>query len=122
MPKVLLVDDDREVLATLRSMLGRLGYDVAAAENGAQAMQRLRSEPFDLLITDIFMPEMDGIEVIIESRKSGGPDLRIIATSGGGGAGDLSFLEMAMRFGADAQLQKPITLKALAEAIRRCGL
>jgi CheY-like chemotaxis protein len=122
MPKVLLVDDNREVLATLRSMLERLGYDVAVADNGAQAMQRLRRETFDLLITDIFMPEMDGLEIILEVRKSDSPDLRIIATSGGGSAGDLSFLEMAMRFGADAQLQKPITLLALAEAIRRCGL
>lgn len=120
MAKVLLVDDDDMVRATLKPMLESLGHQVSLATNGNDAIGRIRSEAFDIMLTDIIMPEKEGIEAIIEIRRSGRTDLKIIAMSGGGRAKTTMFLDAALKLGADAILAKPVSIKELTAAIARC--
>jgi CheY-like chemotaxis protein len=120
MAKVLLVDDDRALWPPSNPYSSRRAMPLPWPRTARR--RRLPSESLDLLLTDLFMPEEDGIESFIEIRRSGNQSLRIIATLGGGGTAGRTLLDIAAEFGADVQLQKPITLKALVDAIRRCGL
>lgn len=100
---VLIVDDDEDVRFQLRSHLERSGYQVWEAANGHQALQQLSSQPVKLVITDLFMPEKDGLELISELRKRR-PDIKILALSG---AESATFLKLASTLGADVVLPKP---------------
>lgn len=118
MPRVLLVDDDELVRATLRNLLRQLGHEVTTADNGRDALYRCGKDQFDVVITDILMPEMEGIETILTLKKLS-PDVKIIAMSGGGRAGNFEFLKMAERLGADATLRKPFSAEDLTAAVQR---
>src|SRR5262249_51157546 len=80
---ILLADDDEDVRALFELSLKRRGHRVATASTGREALAQLAREKFDVLITDIVMPEVDGLDVIKAARKSA-PSLRVIAVSGGG--------------------------------------
>ncbi len=84
MPRILIIEDDEEIRDLLESLLTREGYTVATAANGKQGVAAFLAQPFDLVITDIIMPEKDGIEAIMDLRR-GRPELKLIAISGGGG-------------------------------------
>jgi len=116
MPRILVVDDDALVLTTLTMTLEALGHSVTAVTSAREANERILPGHFDLVITDILMPEMDGLELIraIRNRDSA---LRIIAVSGGGYRGTQDFLHFASVFGADAALPKPFNAEALSQAI-----
>src|SRR5262249_16462507 len=107
MPKsILVIDDDVSVRLVLRRMLEQEGYEVICAEDGRQALDLLKQRRPDLVITDIVMPNCEGIETILEMRAAG-LTLPIIAMSGGGRIGNADFLQMARRLGASATLTKP---------------
>ena len=88
MPRILIIDDERQIRELLRDILEDAGYDVAEAADGQEAIKIQRGEPADLIITDLIMPEKEGIETIRELKQSY-PDVRIIAMSGGGVVGPL---------------------------------
>lgn len=118
MARVLVVDDDELVLTTLKMTLEAQGHSVTAVSAASEANERIQPGRFDLVITDILMPEMDGLELIRAIRARDG-DLRIIAVSGGGYRSTQDFLHFASVFGADAALSKPFNAETLADAINR---
>lgn len=110
---ILVVDDDPGVREVIRSMLESAGYEVMAAENGREALKILRSSHVDLILTDLVMPEQEGIETIKTLRREY-PKLKVIAMSGAFG-GD--YLRIASYLGAHATLPKPIQMPALLQLI-----
>ena len=116
MARILLIADDVQILRMLRHILEDPKYEVVGAPNGKVAMRLQRENPVDLVITDIIMPEMEGIEVIIELRKQY-PDVKIIAMSGGGRMEPEGYLYMAKRIGADRVFSKPFLPEELLEAV-----
>ncbi|WP_119167699.1 response regulator [Algihabitans albus] len=116
MTKVLLIEDDDLVRATLREMLEDIGCTVLEAEDGSKGIALLAVEGPALVITDILMPNKEGTETIHEIR-SANPDLPLIAISGGGVSGDLTFLGFAERLGANRVLQKPINFHELEACV-----
>ncbi len=118
MTRLLIVDDDEAVLAVMAEALRNAGFDVESAINGQQALEQIRTACFDLLITDILMPEIDGL-AIIDKAIAGNQDISVLAISGGGpdqDGGDL--LEAAMFSGADAILEKPFLPDELIRTAR----
>lgn len=116
MPRILIIDDDDAFRTMLRLSLRRLGHEVEEAANGRQGLLRQRTEPADLVITDLIMPEKEGLETIRELRAEF-PALKIIAISGGGRVNPRDFLKIAGLFGAQCTLEKPFSIADLAGAI-----
>lgn len=117
--RILLVDDDPAVLKGLCAAFGRLGLTPETAKDGGQALKRLSASSPDLMITDIIMPDREGLETIMAARAQA-PRLKIIAMSGGGRVDSGEFLNVARALGADAVLRKPFRpsqLIALAEEV-----
>lgn len=110
---VLVVDDDPGVREVIRSMLEASGYSVLLAENGKEAMRVLKTEQADLILTDLVMPEQEGIETIKALRREY-PEIKVIAMSGAFG-GD--YLRIAAYLGAHATLAKPIQMEALLRLV-----
>jgi len=117
MARILVIDDDEQVLDMLYESLTREGYDVLKASNGEQGLKLYREEPVDLIITDLIMPEKEGIETIIELRQDV-PEVKIIAISGGGRIGTKDYLNMAKIFGVQRTFTKPVAREQLLDAIR----
>ena len=118
MTRILVVDDDENVLKVLSRALERFGYEVLTAKDGRECVTMFQSSPTDLVICDIFMPRMDGLEVLMQLRKSH-PDVKLIAVSGGGVRMKLDVLPLAEILGADATLEKPYDIDDLLRTIRR---
>lgn len=116
---ILVADDEEGVLRTVVVVLQRAGYKVTAVTDGSIAVRTLRSETFDLLITDILMTEMEGIETIMTVRQMR-PELKIIAMSGGGRLGPTDYLQMASKLGVYATLTKPFTHDSLVQTVQAC--
>jgi CheY-like chemotaxis protein len=118
MKKILLVDDDPVFRTATGRGLRQSGYEVVEAADGAQAFKLFDQHSFDLVITDVFMPEKEGLETIRELRVRF-PKLKLVAISGGGlmRAGDC--LELAKMLGADAILRKPFNLPQLLEFLSK---
>lgn len=121
MANVLVIDDDPAVRATIEVVLKRDNHAVVLADNGRTGFQLLQSEQFDLLIVDLFMPDMDGLEIVGHVKKSL-PELPIIVISGHySGAGPApDFLHMATKLGAVYSLQKPFRPAELMSAVIKC--
>ena len=118
MADILIVDDEPSILQVLRRMLELWGHTVHEATNGKAAMQFLASAQADLVITDIFMPEMDGFE-LIETVKKTHPGLPILAMSGGGVMPKTSVLITASVLGVEAVLEKPFEVEEVEERVQR---
>ena len=118
MSRILVVDDNAEFRRGLAKALRQHGYDVTEAGDGREAMVLLRGNPQDLVITDINMPEMDGIEVLNELRATGTP-VPVIAISGGGRVPKAFLLGNASILGAVETIEKPFELAALLAAMER---
>lgn len=114
--RILIIDDDAAISRTLSLILTRAGHRVATATSGRKGLELLSQDAFDLVLTDIIMPEFDGIEAIRRIR-SDHPDLRIIAMSGGGQIDKADFLHMAEVLGADQVLEKPVRSERLIELV-----
>lgn len=117
MARVLVIDDDSQVLGMLEKALQRAGYDVMATTRAQEAMTLFRKEPADLIITDIFMPEKEGLETILEFKREA-PDVKIIAISGGSQhITSFNCLQAAKNLGADSSLAKPFSRKKLLDVV-----
>ena len=105
-----MIDDEETVRGLFRAILEPVGYAVVEAENGQQGIRCFRESPTDVVITDMYMPQGDGLEVIRQLRPAY-PALKILAVSGSGGTENL--LSKARGFGADAILSKPVGVEEL---------
>lgn len=117
MLRILIIDDEDQFRSMLRQVLERASYEVVEAQDGNEGIQRCREAPMDLIITDILMPGKEGLETIMDLRREF-PQVKIIAISGGGRTGDLNFLELAKRLGAQGTLQKPCGQEELLDAVQ----
>jgi CheY-like chemotaxis protein len=115
--RILLVDDEPAVLEILRHALRGAGYEVELAANGREAVERMKEQIFDLVLTDLIMPEKDGIQTILELRRID-PFVPVIAMSGGIAAGGGDFLPLARQLGAKAVLSKPFEYGVFMESVR----
>ena len=116
MARILLVDDEEPIRVSLSTYLQRIGHDVTVAGNGIEALRTLSKQPFDLVVTDVNMPDMDGIEVILKLREAAS-EIPLIVMSGGGFFDKELLLDSAGALGADVTLEKPIDLDELRSAI-----
>ena len=114
---ILVVDDDPNILRLTQLCLKRLGYAVAVASSGKEAIGLLRRENVDLVITDIVMPEMDGFE-LLGALGEKFPNLPVIAMSGGGQLSAETYLKMAPGFHTAGTLYKPFNAEGLSRAIK----
>ncbi len=114
--RILVIDDDPVVRDMLVEMLQREGYDVESAEDGRAGMRRFREQPSALVITDVVMPEQEGLETLMQLRQSGRP-VKVMAISGGGRVGPDAYLNSARTLGADAILAKPFGRQELLEKV-----
>jgi len=116
MPVILIIEDDRDLREMLRSALLRKDYTVLEADNGKEALINFKPGVTDLVVTDLLMPEEDGLKVIMQMREMK-PEIKVIAISGGGKAGPGSYLDMAKALGADSVFPKPFSVNDLVNRI-----
>ncbi len=116
MSRILIIDDEELVRLTIRQMLEDAGYTVAEAENGAEGIRKLADFEADLIITDLLMPEKEGLETITELRSSH-PELKIIAISGGARFKGAHYLDCAKKLGAQEILPKPFSDQQLQTVV-----
>ena len=117
--KILIIDDDIQVNKLINIILADEGYEVLQAYNGVEGLNILNNSPgIDLIITDIIMPEKEGIEVIRDVKKNY-PKLKIIAISGGGRISAHNYLNLAKSLGADHILEKPFSKNDLITIIQQ---
>jgi len=107
MAKILVIDDEEQIRGLLKRVFQNQGHRVITADNGAVGLKMMAQELFDLVITDIFMPEKEGMETIIEIKRDY-PTVKILAVSGGDSQG-YDYLPMTKPLGADACLNKPFS-------------
>jgi DNA-binding NtrC family response regulator len=119
MAKILLVEDDTQLRSMLRTVLEDAGHEVEVAGNGKEAIRSYQRRPTDLLITDIIMPEEEGLEAIIKFHGSY-PSAKIIAMSGGGFGAAQDYLFTAKLLGANHTLAKPFSNSDLLAGVKRC--
>ena len=118
MARIVLIDDDEDVRRTLVRMLETPGHEVHEAADGSSGLELCLEVDPQLVITDILMPEKEGIETIMTLKRDR-PALKIIAISGGGRSGGMDFLDMARSLGADEVLQKPFRRAELLDLMTR---
>ncbi len=119
MARILVIDDEDDIRLTVRLTLESMGHDVSEATNGNEGLERFIAEKNDMVITDILMPDKEGMETIIELKKIR-PDLKIIVMSGGGRINAAHVLETAKRLGANIALKKPFSIAQLSSAVESC--
>ena len=116
MPRIFIVDDDRLVRTLLKAQLQKGGYEVEAFDSAEHVSKAMDDASPDLLITDIFMPERSGLELIMETRGKH-PDLKIIAISGDSQGAHEEGLAVAECLGSVKTLEKPFTNEAVLKAV-----
>jgi DNA-binding NtrC family response regulator len=116
MAGILLVEDDNDLRIMLKKSLEKRKYQVIEANNGRDALNKFKSNVVDLVVTDLLMPEQDGIGLIMELKKIK-PDMKIIAISGGGKAGPTNYLNIAKTLGANAVFPKPFSLNQFMDKV-----
>ena len=120
MAKILVIEDDKIVATIVEKFLSNGGHTVTVANDGDAGLRAVATDPPDLVITDVFMPEKDGLEAIRELRTKN-PTLPVIAMSGGGsGASGAEILRIASILGAKEVLKKPLTSAEVLGAVERC--
>lgn len=118
MAKVLIIDDDAAMRRMMSRVLTDARHQVIEASDGRDGIRKFRAEAPEIIVTDIVMPEQEGIQTIREIRAAGST-VGIIAISGGGGDDGALYLTIAEELGADAVLQKPFRLAELVAVIDR---
>jgi len=118
MARILVIDDELSILEVLRKILQFEGYDVVTAANGEDGLELFRQTPCDLVITDMVMPEKDGLQTILDLRKEK-PDLPVIAMSGGGTISKERYLVVAGYLDRVVTLAKPFSVESIIEAVVR---
>jgi CheY-like chemotaxis protein len=118
MARILIIDDDPDILRLLRRILESRGHTVLEAADGSTALRHFAGNPADLVLTDIFMPHMDGIELIMRVKEAF-PEARVVAMSGGGRLPMSNVLGAASMLGAEDVLAKPFTADEVLAAVDR---
>jgi len=116
MAQILVIDDDLDMQNMLIQMMQRAGHEADGATNGKEGLALCSDKKYDIIITDIIMPEKDGLETLMEFKKTK-EDVQIIAISGGGRIGPDSYLNIAAKLGAKYTFTKPLERKALLDAV-----
>ena len=116
MSRVLVIDDEPYILLMLKKMFEKEGFEVDIAINGDEGVRMFSKYPADIVITDIVMPEKEGLETIREFKQSN-PDLKIIAISGGGRIDSKEYLDSARLFGAARIFRKPFKQREMVNAV-----
>jgi YesN/AraC family two-component response regulator len=116
MAKILVIDDEPSIAIMLKKMLEKAGHEIEIALNGNEGLNLVDKFQPELLITDIVMPEKEGLELIFDLRKKK-PELKIIAISGGGRFQFGGYLNSAKHLGADRVFQKPLDHKEFIQAV-----
>jgi len=116
MARVLVVDDEPALRDTMRRMLERAGHEVIVAADGTAALDLMKTQTVDLIITDIFMPGQDGLE-LLRRLRSAGKNPKVIAVSGGDRTGTMDLQEHAQGLGARRTLSKPFELRTLLDTV-----
>ncbi|TIH19912.1 response regulator [Marinifilum sp. JC120] len=116
MPRILVVDDDPISRQVLKAMLEKEGHLVTEAEDGVKAVKGYDRNLIDLVITDIFMPEKEGVQTVRELMKEN-PDIKIIAVSGGSSSANYDSLDWIKMFGVKYTFTKPFNAKAILAAV-----
>jgi len=119
MRKILIIEDNHLVRSTLDKILRGSGFEVVTAKDGVQGVAAFSREHPDLVITDIIMPEKEGLQTIREIRQEQS-DAKIIAISGGGRVGNVDYLSKAQELGAIETIAKPFDPEELVERVKRC--
>lgn len=116
MASILIIDDDPQIRSLFREILEQAGYDVFLASNGHDGLQLFRQTPTDLVITDVFMPEIDGLELITTLHHEA-PTVPIIAFTGKSEGQE--YMKVAMYLGAQCTMAKPVPATELIRAVRQ---
>lgn len=116
MANILIVDDDPTILAIGAELLRSTDHAALLARDGEEAIKTMSAVPIDLVVLDMFMPNMDGLETIMQMRRLF-PAIRIVAITSGGSMGPKDMLQIARTLGADATLQKPLRAATFVETI-----
>jgi DNA-binding response OmpR family regulator len=120
--RILVIDDDHAVLATIEMLLARDAHTVVVTDDGRKGLELFKTGPFDLLVVDIFMPAMDGLETMNQARRYR-PEVPVLVMSGHSPRSVEAvpdFLRMATKLGAVSSLQKPFRPKDLLAAVNGC--
>jgi CheY-like chemotaxis protein len=118
--RVLVIDDNEQLRDFLCEVLEKYGAQVKRATNGKQGLEMVKTEPFDLVFTDVFMPEMDGVEFVLGVREAK-LDVKVVAMSSGGRNAFLEVLEQMKALGATDILEKPFRLDLLEQVLKNMG-
>lgn len=113
---ILLVDDEESIRKMVRAVLGEGRYSFAEASNGVEALKIMETQSFDLILTDVIMPDCDGIELVLKVRKKL-PDIKVIVMSGGGRVRADHYLNLAEKLGAARVFEKPFNTAELRETV-----
>jgi len=116
--RILVVDDNEDLRSTIQALLQADGFEVDVAADGHAALALHQSNPADVVITDLFMPDKDGIETIVELRKQS-PRIKIVAISGWTSTQGSDYLQVAREIGATVTLQKPFDPEELSRVVRQ---
>ena len=112
----MIVDDDPGILESLRRVLESAGFEIVAASDGQMALRHFAGNPTDVVISDIYMPGMDGIQFLMRVKEAF-PDVRVVAMSGGGHQSKENVLGAASMLGAVTVLEKPFEVQEVLEAV-----
>ena len=113
---ILIIDDNEQIRTFLRKVLEQAGYMVTEAPNGQEGLRQFRQTPTALVITDLLMPDNDGLEVTIALHRES-PTVKIIVLTGGSGQRD--YLDVAKLLGAHRTMRKPVTITELLQAVQQ---
>lgn len=116
--KILVVDDNVSFLEMLSEFLSENGYEVLVCNNGKVALEQFTAHVPNIILTDIIMPEVDGIELLLSLRKIN-PNVKVIAMSGGNQGHAGAYLQMAEKLGANSVLNKPFELSTLLAELKK---
>jgi CheY-like chemotaxis protein len=116
MAQILLVDDDIQIRRLLENILATEGHRVQSAGDGAEALHMVHETAFDMMVTDLVMPEKEGLEIIREVRREF-PLIKIIAMTGGGYGSPSEYLALARAFGVEKTLLKPFSRDDIITAV-----
>jgi len=116
--RILVVDDNEDLRTTIQALLQADGFEVSVAADGEAALLLHRAHPADVVVTDLFMPDKDGIETIIELKKLY-PSVKIVAMSGWTSTQGSDYLQVAREIGAAVTLQKPFDPLELSRVVRQ---
>lgn len=118
-PTIMVVDDDEHFARITERALTAFGYSVVPARNGVEALKLYHADTIQLVLTDLIMPDMEGVELIVTLRRLN-PSVKVIAMSGGGRNNPAAYLPIAQRVGAMKTLAKPFSLEELRQTVADC--